>query len=50
MVYNSHTGKNNIKLLRTYESITQKVLLPVETILGKVQQLPTGAPFVARKV
>jgi hypothetical protein len=33
MVYNFETGNNKIKLLTEYESVTQKVLLPVESIL-----------------
>jgi hypothetical protein len=28
------TGRNKIKLLTEYESITQKVLLPIESVLG----------------
>jgi hypothetical protein len=33
-----------------YESVTQKVLLFIESILQNAKQLPTCAPFVACKV
>jgi hypothetical protein len=33
VAYNFQTGKNKIKLLTEYESVTQKVLLPVESTL-----------------
>jgi hypothetical protein len=32
-MYNFQTGNNKIKLLTEYESVNQKVLLPVESIL-----------------
>jgi hypothetical protein len=39
MANNFQTGKNKIKLLTEYESVTQKVLSPVEPILQNAQQL-----------
>jgi hypothetical protein len=33
MVYDFQTGNNKIKLLVEHESVTQKVLLPVESTL-----------------
>jgi hypothetical protein len=39
MPYSFQTRNNKIKLLTEYESLTQKVLLPVESILQNVKQL-----------
>jgi hypothetical protein len=39
MAYNFQIGSNNIKMLREYESITQKVLLLIESILQNAKQL-----------
>jgi hypothetical protein len=33
MTYNFQSGKNRIKLRTEYESVTQKVLIAVETLL-----------------
>jgi hypothetical protein len=33
MAYNFQTRNNKIKLLTEYESVTQKVLLPLESML-----------------
>jgi hypothetical protein len=38
MAYNFQTGQNRIKLLKEYESVTQKVLLLIESILQNAQQ------------
>jgi serine/threonine protein kinase len=37
--YNFKTGNNNIKLLTEYESVIQKVLLPIESVLQNAKQL-----------
>jgi hypothetical protein len=47
--YNFQTGKNKIKLLMQYESVTQRVLLFVEPLLQKAKKTSTCAPFLARK-
>jgi hypothetical protein len=39
VAHNFQTGKNKIKLLTEYESVTQKVLFSVELILQNVKQL-----------
>jgi hypothetical protein len=36
---NFQTGKNQTKLLTEYESVTQKVLLPIESMLQNAKQL-----------
>jgi hypothetical protein len=50
MTYNFQTDNNKMKLLTEYESVTQKVSLLIESILQNAKQLPTCAPFVARKI
>jgi hypothetical protein len=37
--YNFHAGNNKIKLLTEYESLTQKVVLLIESILQNAKQL-----------
>jgi hypothetical protein len=39
VAYNFQTGKNEIKLMTEYESVTQKVLLLIESILQDAKQL-----------
>jgi hypothetical protein len=39
VAYNFQTGNNQIKLLTEYESVTQKVLLLIESILKNAKQL-----------
>jgi hypothetical protein len=39
MAYTFQTGNNKIKLLKEYESVTQEVLLLIETILQNAEQL-----------
>jgi hypothetical protein len=39
MAYNFQTGKNKIKILTKYVSVTQKVLLLVEAILQNAKQI-----------
>jgi hypothetical protein len=39
VAYNFQIGNNKIKLLAEYESVTQEVLLPVESILQNAKQL-----------
>jgi hypothetical protein len=39
VAYNFQTGNNRIKLLTEYESVTQKVVSPVESILQNAKQL-----------
>jgi hypothetical protein len=40
VAYNFQTGKNKIKLLTEYESVTQKVLISLESLLQTAKQLP----------
>jgi hypothetical protein len=40
VAYNFQTGKNKIKLLTEYESVTQKTLIFLESILQNAKQLP----------
>jgi hypothetical protein len=39
MAYNFQTRNKKIKLLMEYESVTQKVLIPLESILQNAKQL-----------
>jgi hypothetical protein len=39
VAYNFQTGNNKIKLLTEYESVTQKVLILLESILQTAKQL-----------
>jgi hypothetical protein len=39
VTYNFQTGKNKIKLLREYESVTQKVLSCIDSMLQNAKQL-----------
>jgi hypothetical protein len=39
VAYNFQTRSNKIKLLTEYESVTQKVLIPLESILQNAKQL-----------
>jgi hypothetical protein len=39
VVYSFQTRNNKIKLLMEYESVTQKVLLPIESLLQNAKQL-----------
>jgi hypothetical protein len=39
VAYNFQTGNNKIKLLKEYESVTQKVLLHIESILRNAKEL-----------
>jgi hypothetical protein len=39
MASNIQTGESKIKLLTEYESVTQTVLLPVESMLQNAKQL-----------
>jgi hypothetical protein len=50
MAYNFQTGKNKIKLLTKYESVTQEVLVPVESLLQNPKELQTCMPFMTRKM
>jgi hypothetical protein len=45
VAYNFQTGNNNIKLLTEYESVTQKVLLLLESILQNPKQLQHARLF-----
>jgi hypothetical protein len=38
VAYNFQTGKKKIKLLMEYESVTQKVLLPLESMLHNAKK------------
>jgi hypothetical protein len=42
VAYNFQTGNNKIKLLAEYESVSQKDLLLVESILQNAKQLQHG--------
>jgi hypothetical protein len=39
VAYNFQTRNNKIKLLTEYESVTQKVLIPLKSILQNAKQL-----------
>jgi hypothetical protein len=39
MAYDFQTGNNKINLLMEYESVTQKVLLYIESVLQNVKKL-----------
>jgi hypothetical protein len=39
VVYNIQTGNSKIKLFSEYESVTQKVLMAIESILQNCKQL-----------
>jgi hypothetical protein len=43
MPYNFHSGNNKIKLLTEYESVTEKVLFPADSVLQNAKQLQHGA-------
>jgi hypothetical protein len=47
VAYNFQIGNNKINLLKEYESVTQKVLLPVESTLENAKKTSTCAPLVA---
>jgi hypothetical protein len=50
VAYNFRTRKNKIKLLTEYESVTQKVLISLESILYNAKQRQHVPPFMARKM
>jgi hypothetical protein len=47
---NFQTGNNNVNLFAEYESVTQKVILLIESVLQNAKKLQHGAPFMAHKV
>jgi hypothetical protein len=46
MAHNFQTGNNKIKLLTEYESVAQKVLLPIKLILQNINKLLKEFYFV----
>jgi hypothetical protein len=39
VAYNFQTGNNKIKLITEYESVTQKFLVPLESVLQNAKQV-----------
>jgi hypothetical protein len=49
MAYNFQNGNNKIKLLKEYESVTQTVLLLVQSVMQNAKQVQQVCLFLARK-